>query len=256
VPRVPLIAGNWKMNTTLEEARALAAGIVGEVASVQGVEVMVAPPFVSLAAVSEVLRGSRVALGAQNMYHEEKGSFTGEVSPPMLRGLCTYVILGHSERRTVFHEGDAEIAKKVDAALAHGLAPILCVGENKVQRDDGEAEAVVAGQVREALWSASFDLSLVIAYEPVWAIGTGAAATAETAEEMSALIREELAKRYSAARAEELRILYGGSVTPHNIEEFVSQPDVDGALVGGASLRAADFAGIVRAASRVLEDRR
>lgn len=234
------------MNTTLDEARALASEIRAEADGILGVEVAVAPPFVSLAAVSDALKGSRVAVGAQNMYHEEKGAFTGEVSPLMLQGLCRFVILGHSERRAIFREQDAEIAKKVDSALAHGFAPILCCGENKEQREDGQAAEVVRSQLHEALYSATFDPSLVIAYEPVWAIGTGLAATGDTAEEMCTVIREELAKRYSAAHAAEVRVLYGGSVTSANIREFASQPDVDGALVGGASLRAEEFLAIVR----------
>lgn len=235
------------MNTTLEEACALATAIKAEADGVPGVEVAVAPPFISLAAVADALRGSRVAVGAQNMYHEEKGAFTGEISPLMLQGLCRYVILGHSERRTLFREQDADIAKKVDSALAHGFAPILCVGENRTQREDGQAAEVVTSQLHEALYSASFDPALVVAYEPIWAIGTGLAATGETAEEMCGVIREELAKRYSASQSADVRILYGGSVTPANIAEFVSQLEVDGALVGGASLKAADFVAIVKA---------
>lgn len=244
------------MNTTVEEARALVQVLLPELASVEGAEVVVAPPFVSLAAVAELTRGSRIWVSAQNMHHEEKGAFTGEVSPLMLQGLCKYVILGHSERRMFFHEDDAVVARKTQSALEHGLLPIVCVGENAEDRRDERAAEVVSKQVQEALWAVPFDPGLVIAYEPVWAIGTGAAATGEMAEEMCALIREELAKRYSAPQAEDVRILYGGSVTAANIKEFVAQANVDGALVGGASLRAPEFAGIVRATAEAVSGKR
>ncbi|MBI4496467.1 MAG: triose-phosphate isomerase [Chloroflexi bacterium] len=242
----PFIAGNWKMNTTLDEAVALARGVAAELADFDGVEVAVCPPFVSLAAVRDALTGSAIAVGAQNMYHEDKGAFTGEVSPLMLKGLCAYVILGHSERRQYFHEQDADVNAKLHAAVNHALRPILCVGENLQQREQGATESVIAGQVRGALSGVPWTADLVIAYEPIWAIGTGRAATGQQAAEVAALIHREVAALYGASRSESVRILYGGSVTAANIGEFVSHKGIDGALVGGASLRAAEFAAIVR----------
>ena len=249
MPRTPLVAGNWKMNTTLEEARALVRALLPELDKIDGVEKVVCPPFISLGAVADLCKGSSVAVGAQNMYFEEKGAFTGEVSPLMLRDLCEYVILGHSERRHIFGEQDAQVGQKVAVAVSHRLKPILCVGENAEQRETGLAESVVTTQLRAGLSGVPFEESIVIAYEPVWAIGTGVAATGSVANEMCALIRKELAGLFNEGRAERLRILYGGSVTSLNIGEFLGQPQVDGALVGGASLKAEDFATIVKGAA-------
>ena len=249
MPRTPLVAGNWKMNTTLEEARGLVKALLPELSKIDGVEKLVCPPFISLSAVAELTRGSSISVGAQNMYFEEKGAFTGEVSPLMLKGLCQYVILGHSERRHIFGESDSLVGQKVAAALNHGLKPILCVGENADQRQGGRAESVVTTQLRTGLHNVGFDEGIVVAYEPVWAIGTGVAATGLVANDMCSLIRRELAGLFDSGQAGQVRILYGGSVTPQNIGEFLGQPEVDGALVGGASLKAEDFATIVKGAA-------
>ena len=248
--RVPIVAGNWKMNTTVAEGLALVDALLPLIRDVSSVERVVCPPFVSLAAIGERLRGTGVRLGAQNAYFEPKGAFTGEVSPPMLRELADYVIVGHSERRHILGETDDVVARKVRAVLEHGLLPILCVGETLEQRDAGETDAVLRRQVRSALEGLSRADGLVIAYEPVWAIGTGRAATAADANGGNAAIRRELAQVLGEAVAGATRIQYGGSVTPENAGELLSQPEIDGALVGGASLKAESFAQIVRAASR------
>ena len=251
MPRTPLIAGNWKMNTTLDEARALVQALLPGLDQLEGVEKVVCPPFISLHAVAEMVRGSTVAVGAQNMYFEEKGAFTGEVSPLMLKGLCEYVILGHSERRHIFGEKDLLVGQKVRAAVSQQLKPIVCVGENEEQREQGWAESVVSTQLRAALSGVPFTSGIVVAYEPVWAIGTGKAATGKIANDMCGLIRRELGGLYTDRRAEQVRILYGGSVTPQNIGGFLGQPQVDGALVGGASLKADDFVTIAKAAAQL-----
>ena len=248
--RIPLIAGNWKMNTTLAEAEALAREMRESLSAIGGVESVLCPPFVSLAAVGAVLRGSPVKLGAQNMHHEPQGAFTGEVAPAMLAGLCDYVILGHSERRMYFHEDDAFINKKVAAALAAGPKPILAVGERLEEREAGRTEEVVTRQVRGGLDGMPASDGLVIAYEPVWAIGTGLAASGAEANETIGLIRRLAAEQYGDGFAQQLRILYGGSVTPQNVAEFMGQPEIDGGLVGGASLKAADFVSLVRQAAQ------
>ncbi|MSQ25910.1 MAG: triose-phosphate isomerase [Dehalococcoidia bacterium] len=247
--RTPVIAGNWKMNTTLGEARALAQALRGPLDAVRGVEKIVCPPFVSLAAVSEVLRGSSVAVGAQNVYHQPKGAFTGEISPGMLAGLCTHVIIGHSERRQYFGEDDAAVNKKVGAALEAGLAPIMAVGERLEEREQGRTEAVITWQVQGGLKDIAAAASLVIAYEPVWAIGTGRAATPEEANATIGLIRRLAAGQYGDAFAQRLRILYGGSVTPENVGAIMGQREIDGGLVGGASLKAGDFITLVQRAA-------
>lgn len=250
MPRTPLIAGNWKMYTTPEEARGLARAIRNGVAAVDGVDVLLCPPFTSLAAVGEELSGSTIALGAQNMYPEEQGAFTGEVSPLMLTALgVSHVLVGHSERRQLFGERDDLLHRKVQAALAHGLKPILCVGETLEEREAGASwKELVRGQVRVGLEGfGAEDLGPVtIAYEPVWAIGTGKTATPASAQEAHAMIREALAEDYSAGVAEETRILYGGSVKPDNVRELMAEADVDGALVGGASLKAETFLPIIK----------
>ncbi|MBI2886444.1 MAG: triose-phosphate isomerase [Chloroflexi bacterium] len=251
--RIPLIAGNWKMNTTVEEAKALVQAMLPALEEELRVEKVVCPPFVSLNAVAKLAEGTSLGVGAQNMYFEDKGAFTGEISPLMLKGLCAYVILGHSERRAVLGEKDSFIGQKVAAAINHRLKPIVCVGENAQQRESGWAESVVVTQLRAALGGVPFDPGIVVAYEPVWAIGTGKAATAQTANEMCSLIRRELVGTYTQSRAQQVRILYGGSVTAQNIGEFASQPEIDGALVGGASLRAEDFVAIVKATALVAQ---
>jgi len=244
--RRPLIAGNWKMNTTVGEAVTLAEAIVGDLASGVAADVVLCPPFISLYSVGEVLRGSSLKLGAQNMYFREKGAFTGEISPLMLNTMCQYVILGHSERRQIFGENDQVVNEKVKAALNAGITPIFCVGETLEENEAGKTGEVLKRQVSEGLKGIHAGREIVIAYEPVWAIGTGRAAAGTQAGQTIGLIREVAAGVLVQGVAEATRILYGGSVTAANIVEFVAEDQIDGALVGGASLKAADFSGIVR----------
>jgi len=248
--RTPLVAGNWKMYKTIGDALALVSTLRRDALPV-GVEVAVCPPFTALAEVSRALAGSSIRLGAQDMHWEAQGAFTGEISPLMLADLgCHYVIIGHSERRQHFGETDEMVARKVQAALAHGLVPIMCIGERLEERDAGQTDRVVARQTE--VGSAGLESGnaerLVIAYEPVWAIGTGRSASGAEANRVSALIRRVLAERFEAAAAR-IRILYGGSVTPDNAAEFTRQDEVDGALVGGASLDPQKFLSIVQAAA-------
>ncbi len=240
------------------EARALIAGLRADIdrdaaTLAKDRDVMVAPPDILIPAVAQALAGSSILLGAQNMFYEEKGAFTGEVSPPMLKAYgVTHVILGHSERRHVFHEPDELINKKVLAALNHRMVPILCVGETEAQHDSGDALSVVLRQLErglEGVGEAQMP-ALAVAYEPVWAIGTGRTATPEHAESIHGAIRGVILERYGRERASAIRILYGGSVNPENVDSLVSKPDIDGALVGGASLKADSFARIVRARTR------
>ena len=247
----PLIAGNWKMNTTIREAGVLAGHVRGSVGGVSGVEVVLCPPYVSLAEVARAVEGSAIKVGAQNMHHEDKGAFTGEVSPSMLLGLCQYVILGHSERRRDFAETDAIVNRKVRKAIQVGLRPILCVGELLADRQAGREEAVVSASLKASLEGVMSPDGLVVAYEPVWAIGTGLAATSAQAQAMCALVRRLLAVQFGAEEAKAIRVLYGGSVTPANIQELASQPDIDGGLVGGASLNAQQFTDIVHTTASV-----
>lgn len=247
--RTPIIAGNWKMHTTIAEAVALVDAMRADLQAIPSVERVLCPPFVSLAAVRERLHGTDVLLGAQNLYPERQGAYTGEISPLMLQGLVDYVIVGHSERRKYFGESDEFVAAKVRAALAHGLKPILCVGENLEENEAGRTLAVVERQVRAALDGLEALDGLVIAYEPVWAIGTGRPATPEGANAVCGAIRQIVADLRSAAAAAALRIQYGGSVSPENFPAFIAQPEIDGALVGGASLKAASFVAIVRQAA-------
>ena len=247
--RVPLLAGNWKMHGSIGEATALATAVVDAVRGVTGREVLVAPPFPSLPAVAKCLSGSAVLLAGQNLYWEDKGAFTGEVSGPMLRAAgCTHVIVGHSERRQLFGDTDEWVARKVTAALRNGLTPIVCVGESLQEREANETWAVIDRQLRAALYGldAGAVAKLVVAYEPVWAIGTGKVATPDQAQAVHGSIRKLLADLAGPAVAAAVRILYGGSVKPDNIDALMRQPDLDGALVGGASLSAADFTRIVR----------
>ena len=245
----PLIAGNWKMNTTVAEAVALARELREPLAAVDGVTRVVCPPFVSLAAVAEALDGAPIAVGAQNMHPEPKGAFTGEVSGAMLQPLCTYVILGHSERRHSMGETDELINRKVHAALSLGLTPILCIGETLEERGGGHALEVVERQLKGSLAEVEADAiaRLAVAYEPVWAIGTGMAATAETAQEMMGAVRHQISRLSHVSVAAAVPLLYGGSVTAGNVAEFTGEADVDGALVGGASLQAASFVAIAQA---------
>ncbi|HEY78124.1 MAG TPA: triose-phosphate isomerase [Dehalococcoidia bacterium] len=247
--RVPLIAGNWKMNTTVDEAIELVIELRQGLDEIADVEKALCPPFVSLATVRELIKGTSIKLGAQNVYFEPKGAYTGEVSPLMLAGLCEYVIIGHSERRQYFNEDGELINKKIRAAMAVGLKPILCVGERLEENEAGKTEAVVSGQLESALAGLDHLGGPVIAYEPVWAIGTGRAATGEQANGTIAFIRRTVARLAGEQAAADSRILYGGSVTAANATEFMQQPEIDGALVGGASLKAAEFISIVRQTS-------
>ena len=250
--RKPIVAGNWKMNRTPAEAADLARALLKDLAGVAEVDRVLCPPFVALPAVAEVLKGSPLGLGAQNIYWKDAGAFTGEVSPVMLKGWCQYVIIGHSERRQYFGEKDETVNLKVKAALNHGLTPIICVGEVLAENEAGQTTAVVTRQTQGAYagLSAADALKTVVAYEPVWAIGTGRAATAEGANAVIGQIRAVLAGLYSPDVAAAIRIQYGGSVTAANAAELMAQPEIDGALVGGASLKPAEFVAIVRAAAK------
>lgn len=246
--RTPIIAGNWKLNKTRAEAKALAEGIVAATRGVKDVEVVLCPVFTSLETVRQVVADSAVKLGAQDVYWEESGAFTGEVSPSLLKDAgCTYVIVAHSERRQLFGETNETANRKVKAVLAAGLTPILCVGETLAERQAGRTSAVVTDHIHGGLAGLAAEQigRLVIAYEPVWAIGTGQTATPAQAQEVHALIRRLLTERVGADTAQSVRIQYGGSVKPDNVRELMSQPDIDGALVGGASLKVDSFMGII-----------
>ena len=250
--RKPLIAGNWKMYKTPDEAVELARGLKSLLADAgEDCEVVVCPPFTSLRAVSQILEGSPIALGAQNMHWELEGAYTGETSPRMILTCgCTYVILGHSERRQYFAETDLIVNQKLKVALREGLSPIVCVGESLEQREAGQFEQVVLGQVEAALQNIAAEEvgRVTLAYEPVWAIGTGETATAAQAEEVHGLIRGFLVQSCGQAAAAQIRIQYGGSVNPENAAELFTQDNIDGGLIGGASLKAESFAAIVKAA--------
>lgn len=242
--RKPFIAGNWKMHKRIDEASSLATELVSSCRDKTEVEIAVAPPFTALAAVREAVAGSNIGLGGQNMHWENQGAFTGEVSPMMLKDAgCQYVILGHSERRQYFVETDKNVNRKTLVALSHKFTPIVCVGETEEERDRGVTFVVVDRQVNGALADVAESQlpDLVIAYEPIWAIGTGRTATPAQAQEVHQAIRARLGTLYSEEAAGSVRILYGGSVKPNNIDELMAEPDIDGALVGGASLDAASF---------------
>jgi triosephosphate isomerase len=247
--RKPVIAGNWKMNKTIGEARSLAIEVKNKTLNMAGdVDVILFPAFTALAAVADVLKGSKVGLGGQNLHWEEKGAFTGEISAGMLLDAgCEYVIIGHSERRKYFSETDETVSRKAHAALAAGLKPVICVGETLEEREAGGARDVVRGQVMGSLRGISEEniLRAIVAYEPVWAIGTGKTATPAQAQEMHAFIRNILIDLYGLDVALRVRMQYGGSVKPDNIADLMAETDIDGALVGGASLEAAGFARIV-----------
>lgn len=247
--RTPIIAGNWKLNNTISESVGLMNQLRDLVADVTGVEIVVAPTFTALSAVADALEGSNIRLSAQDVFWEESGAFTGEISPVMLKEVgCEYTIIGHSERRTYFGETNESVNRKARASLLHGIKPIICVGETHEDREAGRTEAVVEDHIINGISGLSAEalLSIVIAYEPVWAIGTGITATPEQAQEVHALIRTLLSEHYSAHAAAQIRIQYGGSVKPDNAADLMAQPDIDGALVGGASLEAASFAQIVK----------
>jgi triosephosphate isomerase (TIM) len=247
--RKPLIAGNWKMNTTVDEAIVLVKEMFDGLNSLSSVDRVLCPPFVSLHSIAGILQGSSIGLGAQNMYFKEKGAFTGEISPIMLKSMCKYVILGHSERRQIFGETSETVNEKMKAALEAGLLPIMCIGETLAENEAGKTGDILSNQVRSGLNGISIGGSLIIAYEPIWAIGTGKAATGKQAAETIRYIREVLASTWSKDVAKSVRILYGGSVTAANIDEFTSEPEIDGYLVGGASLKASEFVDIVRRTS-------
>jgi triosephosphate isomerase len=249
--RIPFVAGNWKMNTTATEAERFVLEMLERLDGIEGVEKVLCPPFVALVGISMMLQNSSIKLGAQNMHFETKGAYTGEISPLMLRELCEFVILGHSERRWYFGETDEVVNSKVKAALANRLKPILCVGERLEENEGGKTEEVVGRQVSAALSGIEPFRDLVIAYEPVWAIGTGKAATGKQAAITIQLIRDVLGKVWNKSIAQDLRILYGGSVISANIAEFISRPEIDGALVGGASLKAEEFVSIVEKTAEI-----
>jgi len=249
--RVPMIAGNWKMNTTVSEAVELVNEMRPGLDEIANVDKVICPPFISLATVRELIKGSSIKLGAQNLYFEEKGAYTGEISPLMLADLCEFVIIGHSERRQYFNETGEIVNKKIRAALRVKLKPILCIGESLEENEAGRTEAVIAGQIRSSLAGIDFVAGLIIAYEPIWAIGTGKAATGKQANKTIGFIRQNIAKLYNEDLAQEMRILYGGSVTADNAAEFIDQPEIDGALVGGASLKADQFLSIVKQTSEI-----
>lgn len=247
--RLPFIAGNWKMNKTVEEARELIRGLKASLQGIDDVEVAVAPPFTALYPISLELKESSISLAGQNLFWEERGAFTGEISPVMLKEIgCQYVIIGHSERRQYFGETDETVNRRIKTALNHGLKAILCLGETLQEREKGLTFSVVERQLEGGLREVNEKAveEIVIAYEPVWAIGTGKTATPEQAEEVHWFIRQKLEKLYSKRISEGLRIQYGGSVTPENIKGLMAQPDIDGALVGGASLEVESFSRIVR----------
>jgi triosephosphate isomerase len=251
--RIPFVAGNWKMNKTVAEARELVFKMNLPLRDINGVEKVLCPPFISLLAVSALLEGSGIGLGAQNMHWEEKGAFTGEVSPLMLKEFCQYVILGHSERRTYFGETDETVNRKLRAALAFDLTPIVCVGETLEQYESKQTSEVVARQISLSLKDVDpgFAPRMIVAYEPVWAIGTGKASSAENANQVhKQVVRPALSKLYGDKTAQTIRILYGGSVTTANAAEYFGQTDIDGALVGGASLKPEEFVAISKAAAK------
>lgn len=249
--RKPFVAGNWKMNKTVEQASLLVADVLPGLQTIRAIDRVLCPPFTSLMVISQMTAGTEIGLGAQNMHWEESGAFTGEVAPAMVKEFCDYVIIGHSERRQFFAETDATVNLKVKAALKHTLTPIVCVGETLLENEAGKTAEIVKREVLEGLkeLSASDAVKLVVAYEPIWAIGTGKAASAEQAEEIiGKIVRGSLAECFGNEAADQIRILYGGSVKGSNAAEIFNMPNIDGALVGGASLKADDFITICQAA--------
>ncbi|MHB1294600.1 MAG: triose-phosphate isomerase [Anaerolineae bacterium] len=251
--RKPILAGNWKMNKTVAEAVALVREMRDLLLEVRGVDKVFCPPFMAIPEVARLVQGTELGVGAQDMYWKESGAFTGEVSPLMVREFCDYVIIGHSERRQFFGETDESVNQKIKAALQHQLTPIVCVGETLALREQNKTEIWVSDQVKAALVGLSAEqvAGMIIAYEPIWAIGTGLAATEDEAERVCGqVVRATVADLYGQATADAVRIQYGGSVTPTNSDQLMSQPNIDGALVGGASLKTADFVMVVRNAAR------
>jgi triosephosphate isomerase len=247
--RTPLVAGNWKMNKTVAEARELVATMSAKLREIPNVEKVLCPPFIAIPALAEMLAGSEIGLGAQNLHWEEKGAFTGEVAPAMVKEFCQYVIIGHSERRTYFGETDESVNRKLHAAMKAGLIPIVCVGETLEQYEAGSTSDVVRRQINVGLAGIDSPAKIVVAYEPVWAIGTGKASSGENANFVhEKVIRPALSDLFGAQAGDAIRILYGGSVTAANAAEFFAYPDIDGALVGGASLKPDEFVAITKAA--------
>jgi len=249
--RIPLIAANWKMNTTVSEAVGLVNKILNRINEMDNIEKVICPPFISLVPLAAIIKDSSIGLGAQNMHFEEKGAYTGEVSPLMLVSLCQYVIIGHSERRQHFNETDEIINKKLKTAFKFKIKPILCIGEKLEENEAGNTEVVLRRQIDSSLAGIGELGNTVIAYEPIWAIGTGRSATGEQANKTIGFIRQMVAALFDESIARNIRILYGGSVTADNIIEFIKQPEIDGALVGGASLKADQFINIVKQASEI-----
>lgn len=250
--RIPLVAGNWKMNKTVAEALRLVEEMLAELQAVKGVEKLLCPPATALMPLSAILDGKGIALGAQNLYWEKEGAYTGELSTAMVAEFCQYVIIGHSERRAIFRESDADVHRKLQAALNANLRPVLCVGETLQQNEAGRAAEIISGQLRAALEGVQINSAdaLVIAYEPVWAIGTGKAATPEPTDTLLRnVVRPTLAGVFGEDIAQGMRVLYGGSVNAANAAAFFAQPEIDGALVGGASLKAKEFIEISKAAA-------
>jgi len=243
--RKKLAIGNWKMNCTIDEAAQLATALRENLGSVVGVEVAVCPPYIDIPTVREALLHSHIRVGAQDVFHEDGGAFTSAISPSMLEGLCDYILVGHSERRKWFGDTDETVARKLSAILRHGMCPVLCVGEDLEENETGRTRSVLERQLQVALGSMRPSNAVVIAYEPVWAIGTGRAAHGEDVNKTLKWMRQLIGQLWDADSAQVMRILYGGSVTPENVTEFVSQSEIDGTLVGGASLRAPQFCDIV-----------
>jgi len=250
IMRIPVIAGNWKMNKTIVESVSLVKELKDFVRGIKGVDIVVCPPFTSLWVVKEIINGTNIHLGAQNMYWETKGAFTGEISPLMLKDVgCEYVILGHSERRQYFKETSKGVARKTEAALSDNLISIVCVGENLEEKESGKTKAIIEQEIK-ALFSkidSTLAARIIVAYEPIWAIGTGRSSGSQDANLIIKFIRELFSSEYGSKIAERIRILYGGSVNPKNISEFMNESDIDGALVGGVSLHALSFSQIVKA---------
>jgi triosephosphate isomerase len=249
--RIPVIAGNWKMNKTIVESVSLVKELKDFVRGIKGVDIVVCPPFTSLWVVKEIINGTNIHLGAQNMYWETKGAFTGETSSLMLKDVgCEYVILGHSERRQYFKEASEETAKKTKAALLVNLTPIVCVGENLEERESGKTESIIEQEIKALFPKIDSTLAarIIVAYEPIWAIGTGRSSSSQDANLIIKFIRELFSSEYGSKVAERIRILYGGSVNPKNISEFINESDIDGALVGGVSLHALSFSQIAKVA--------
>ncbi len=251
IMRIPVIAGNWKMNKNIVESVALVKELKDFVRGIKGVDIVVCPPFTSLLVVKEIINGTNIHLGAQNMHWETKGAFTGEISPLMIKNVgCEYVVLGHSERRQYFKETSEEVARKTETAISVSLTPIVCVGENLEEKESGKTESIIKQEIKALFPKIDSTLAgkIIVAYEPIWAIGTGKSSSSQDANLIIKFIRELFSSEYGSKIAERIRILYGGSVNPKNIDEFMNESDIDGALVGGASLHTLSFSQIAKAA--------